>query len=149
MVDTATAEMCGQVIYPAAVLGSSRNTGEAEAFLAYLQTIAQEYYEAAYVDGCGRWQAHVHIPFPQMKSAFAFLTIMGWITGMQRFTDVYTLGGMTGSPARSLHTIVGFIYERGFGNYEFGVASAASCILFVIILLFTLLNMKLTGGDES
>ena len=103
----------------------------------------------AYVDGCGRWQAHVHITFPQMKSAFAFLTIMGWINGMQRFTDVYTLGGMTGSPARSLHTIVGFIYERGFGNYEFGVASAASCILFVIILLFTLLNMKLTGGDES
>lgn len=118
-------------------------------FLAYLQTIAQEHYEAAYVDGCGRWQAHIHITFPQMRSAFAFLIIMGWINGMQRFTDVYALGGMTGSPARSLHTIVGFIYERGFGNYEFGVASAASCILFVIILLFTLLNMKLTRGDES
>lgn len=101
------------------------------------------------MDGCGRWQAHIHITFPQMRSAFAFLIIMGWINGMQRFTDVYALGGMTGSPARSLHTIVGFIYERGFGNYEFGVASAASCILFVIILLFTLLNMKLTRGDES
>lgn len=118
-------------------------------FLAYLQTIAQEHYEAAYVDGCGRWQAHIHITFPQMRGAFAFLIIMGWINGMQRFTDVYALGGMTGSPARSLHTIVGFIYERGFGSYEFGIASAASCILFVIILLFTLLNMKLTGGDES
>ena len=67
---------------------------------------------------------------------------------MQRFTEVYALGGVTGSPARSLHTIVGFIYERGFGNYEFGIAAAASCILFVIILAFTLLNLRITRGKE-
>ncbi len=117
-------------------------------FLAYLQTISPEYYEAAYVDGCSRWQAHCHITFPQMKGAFSFLIIMGWINGMQRFTDVYALGGMTGSPARSLHTIVGFIYERGFGNYEFGIASAASCVLFVLILLFTLLNLRFTREEK-
>ena len=115
-------------------------------FLAYLQTISPEYYEAAYVDGCSRWQAHCYITFPQMRDAFAFLIIMGWINGMQRFTEVYALGGVTGSPARSLHTIVGFIYERGFGNYEFGIAAAASCILFVIILAFTLLNLRVTRG---
>ncbi len=117
-------------------------------FLAYLQTISPEYYEAAYVDGCSRWQAHCYITFPQMRDAFAFLIIMGWINGMQRFTEVYALGGVTGSPARSLHTIVGFIYERGFGNYEFGIAAAASCILFVIILAFTLLNLRITRGKE-
>lgn len=117
-------------------------------FLAYLQTISPEYYEAAYVDGCSRWQAHCYITFPQMRDAFAFLIIMGWINGMQRFTEVYALGGVTGSPARSLHTIVGFIYERGFGNYEFGIAAAASCILFVIILAFTLLNLRVTRGKE-
>ena len=117
-------------------------------FLAYLQTISPEYYEAAAVDGCNRWQAHCYITFPQMRDAFAFLIVMGWINGMQRFTEVYALGGMTGSPARSLHTIVGFIYERGFGNYEFGIAAAASCILFVIILAFTLLNLRITRGKE-
>lgn len=117
-------------------------------FLAYLQTIAPEYYEAAYVDGCDRWHSHLYITFPQMRGAFAVLIIMGWINGMQRFTEVYALGGLTGSPARSLHTIVGFIYERGFGNYEFGIASAASCILFLIILAFTLLNLKITGGKD-
>ncbi len=117
-------------------------------FLAYLQTISQEHYEAAYVDGCDRWHAHLYITLPQMRSAFAVLIIMGWINGMQRFTEVYALGGLTGSPARSLHTIVGFIYERGFGNYEFGVASASACVLFVIILAFTLLNLKITGGKD-
>ena len=117
-------------------------------FLAYLQTISPEYYEAAYVDGCSRWQAHRYITFPQMRDAFAFLIIMGWIGGMQRFTEVYALGGVTGSPARSLHTIVGFIYERGFGNFEFGIAAAASCILFVIILAFTFLNLRLTRGKD-
>jgi ABC-type sugar transport system permease subunit len=113
-------------------------------FLAYLQAISPEYYEAAFIDGCSYMQVHRYITIPQMKGAFAFLITIGWIQGMQRFTDVYALGGMTGSPARALHTIVGFIYERGFGNYEFGVASAASYILFVIILIFTLINMKLS-----
>lgn len=118
-------------------------------FLAYLQAIPQEHYEAAYIDGCDRWRAHLYITLPQMRDAFAVLIIMGWINGMQRFTEVYTLGGITGSPARSLHTIVGFIYERGFGNYEFGIASAAACVLFVIILAFTLLNLRITGGGKS
>ena len=113
-------------------------------FLAYLQAISPEYYEAAYIDGCTRLQAHLYITLPQMKGAFSFLIVMGWIQGMQRFTEVYALGGMTGSPARALHTIVGFIYERGFGNFEFGVASAASYILFVIIMIFTVINTRLT-----
>lgn len=116
-------------------------------FLAYLQAISPEYYEAAYVDGCTRLKSHIYITLPQMSGAFAFLIIMGWIQGLQRFTDVYVLGGPTGAPARALHTIVGFIYERGFGNYEFGVASAASYVLFVIIMIFTLINIKLTKMD--
>jgi ABC-type sugar transport system permease subunit len=69
---------------------------------------------------------------------------MGWINGLQRFTDVYILGGLQGSPARSLHTMVGFIFERGFGGYEFGIASAASYILFFLIFIFTFINVKMT-----
>ena len=72
-------------------------------FLAYLQTISPEYYEAAYIDGCSRWQAYRYITFPLMKDAFSFLIIMGWINGLQRFTEVYALGGVTGSPARTDH----------------------------------------------
>ncbi len=137
--------------FGAVILNIWRSTGfNVIIFLAYLQTISPEYYEAASIDGAGKFQMNWHITMPLMKEAFTFLLVMGWIGGMQRFTDVYTLGGMTGSPERSLHTIVGFIYERGFGNYEFGIASAAASILFVIIMVFTLINMKITkmGAKE-
>jgi multiple sugar transport system permease protein len=117
-------------------------------YLAYLQAISPEYYEAAAIDGCSSMQMHRYITIPHMRGAFAFLITMGWIQGLQRFTEVYALGGPTGSPARALHTIVGFIYERGFGNYEFGVAAAASYILFAIIMIFTLLNLKITKMDQ-
>jgi lactose/L-arabinose transport system permease protein len=53
---------------------------------------------------------------------------------------------MFGSPSRALLGIVGFIYERGFGNYEFGIAAAASYVLFIIILLFTAVNLRLNKG---
>lgn len=79
-----------------------------------------------------------------MWPTFSFLVVMGWIGGLQRFADVYILGGLQGSPARSLHTLVGFIFERGFGGYEFGVAAAASYVLFILIFLVTFINTKIT-----
>lgn len=131
--------------FGAVLLGCWRSLGfNIVIFLAYLQSISPEYYEAAYVDGSTRLQSHIYITLPQMGGAFAFLFTMGWIGGLQRFTDVYLLGNRNGSPARALFTIVGFIYERGFGSYEFGVASAAAYILFVIILLFTIFNVRIT-----
>lgn len=132
----------------AVILGIWRSLGfNIIIYLAYLQAISPEYYEAAYIDGCDRLHSHIYITLPQMKGATAFLIIMGWINGLQRFTDIYVLGGQNGSPAHSLYTIVSFIYERGFGNYEFGVASAASWVLFAIIMIFTYINMKLTKMD--
>jgi lactose/L-arabinose transport system permease protein len=118
-------------------------------FLAHLQAISPEYYEAASLDGCTGIQAHWYISLPLTAGAGMFLFIMGWINGLQRFTDMFILGGSFGSPARSLLGIVGFIYERGFGNYEFGIAAAASYVLFIIILLFTLLNIRLNRRFEK
>jgi ABC-type sugar transport system permease subunit len=115
-------------------------------FLAHLQAISPEYYEAASLDGCSRAQMHWYITLPHMAGAGMFIFIMGWINGLQRFTDMYVLGGMFGSPSRALLGIVGFIYERGFGNYEFGIAAAASYVLFIIILLFTAINLRVNKG---
>lgn len=129
----------------AIILGSWQSIGFVIIiFLANLQAIPLDYYEAAKIDGSSKIQSWKYITIPLMEGTFAFLAIIGWINGLQRFTDVYILGGLQGSPARSLHTMVGFIFERGFGGYEFGVASAASYILFFMILIFTLVNMKLT-----
>lgn len=116
-------------------------------FLSYLQTISPEYYEAAQLDGCTSFQLHRYITLPQMRGAFSFLFVMGWIDGLQRFSDVYVLGGQNGSPARSLLTIVGYIYELGFGRYEFGVAAAAAFVLFAMIMALTLVNMRMTRMD--
>lgn len=117
-------------------------------FISNLQTISPEYYEAAAVDGCTPLQAWRYITLPNMKPTIAFLVIMGWIGGLQRFQDVFIFGnGSQGSPERALFTIISYIYNRGFGSYEFGVASAASYVLFVLIVLFTMLNKKVSKLD--
>lgn len=112
--------------------------------LANLQAISPELYEASEIDGASKLQQWLFITIPNMSGTFAFLLIMGWISGLQRFNEVFVLGGPGGSPNRSLQTMVSYIYERGFGGFEFGIASAATCLLFIIILLFTMLNLKIT-----
>jgi len=113
-------------------------------FLANLQAISPDQYEAAEIDGASGFQKWLYITIPNMTGTFAFLFITGWIGALQRFSDVFVIGGAGGSPARSLQTMVAFIYERGFGGFEFGIASAATYVLFVIILAFTFLNLKAT-----
>ncbi|MFM9277847.1 carbohydrate ABC transporter permease [Paenibacillus sp. p-8] len=111
--------------------------------LANLQAIPIEYYEAASIDGASPLQQWWRITLPNMLGSLTILFILGWIGGLQRFSDAYMLGGLQGSPARSLYTVVGFIFERGFGGHEYGIASAAAYILFVFILIFTYFNTKL------
>ncbi|WP_133581365.1 carbohydrate ABC transporter permease [Aureibacillus halotolerans] len=111
--------------------------------LANLQAIPGEYYEAASMDGASRIQQWIWITIPNMVGSLTILFVLGWIGGLQRFSDAYMLGGLQGSPARSLHTVVGFIFERGFGGSEYGIASAAAYILFIFILIFTFLSTKL------
>ncbi len=113
-------------------------------FLANLQAISEDIYEAGAIDGATGIQKWLYLTIPNMAGTFSFLVVIGWIGSLQRFTDVYLLGGLQGSPARSLYTIVGFIYERGFGGSEYGIASAAAYVLFAMILFFTVLNLKIT-----
>ncbi|MBM7570329.1 carbohydrate ABC transporter permease [Aquibacillus albus] len=112
--------------------------------LANLQAISPEMYEAAKIDGASGIQQWFFITIPNMAGTFAFLLITGWIGALQRFNEVYVLGGPNGSPARSIQTMGAFIYERGFTGFEFGVASAATYIMFIIILIFTFINLKVS-----
>ncbi|GMA61131.1 ABC transporter permease [Alicyclobacillus fastidiosus] len=110
--------------------------------LANLQAISPQLYEAAKIDGASDFQQWLYITIPNMRGTFVFFIITGWIGGLQRFTDVFILGGATGSPDGSIQTIVEYIFEHGFQGFNFGVASAATYILFVIILIFTYFNLK-------
>lgn len=112
--------------------------------LANLQAIPGDIYESSSIDGATKMKQWLYITIPNMVGTFSFFLIMGWIGALKRFSETYILGGLQGSPARSLYTIVGFIYERGFGGNEFGVSSAAAYVLFAIILVFTIINLKVS-----
>lgn len=111
-------------------------------FLAGLQAIPVELYDAAKVDGAGSLQQWWHITVPSLRPSFVFLILTGTIDGMSRFSDLWMMGGPGGAPARSLQTIVMFIYQTAFENTNFNRASAASVIFFVVVLVLTLINFR-------
>jgi ABC-type sugar transport system permease subunit/ABC-type glycerol-3-phosphate transport system substrate-binding protein len=117
--------------------------------LSGLQAIPDQLYEAATIDGCGPIQKWWYITLPNMRPTFVFLIMTGCIGALKRFQDVYTLGGAAGSPARSIQTVVAYIFEQAFGTYRFGMASAAAYVLFFIILGLTLVNYRVMLHKEK
>lgn len=117
-------------------------------FIAGLQTISHELYEAAEVDGASRLQKWISITIPLTRPIFIFMLIMGTISALERFSDVYSLGGATGSPLRSLQTIVAYFYEKGMLAGQYGVGAAASVVIFALILLVTSINLWMAKRKE-
>jgi ABC-type sugar transport system permease subunit len=111
-------------------------------FLAGLQAIPAELYDAALVDGAGPLQTWWHVTIPSLRPSFIFLILTGIIEAMSRFNDVWMLGGPGGSPARSLQTIVVYMYQVGFVSNDFNLAAATAVVLFIIVLTLTLINFR-------
>ncbi|MBL8028368.1 MAG: extracellular solute-binding protein, partial [Fibrobacteres bacterium] len=116
--------------------------------LSGLQSVPDQLYEAASIDGCGQLQKWWHITLPNMRPIFVFLIMTGCIGALKRFEDVFTFGGMLGSPSRSMQTVVAYIFEQAFGAFNFGAASAAAYVLFLIILIVTIVNYRFSTGKE-
>lgn len=113
-------------------------------YLAALQNISPELIEAARIDGAGLWHRFRHIVLPMVSSTTFFILIMGVIHGFQGGFDaayVMTRGG----PAGASTTTSYFIYESAFAYYEMGRASAASLLLFLLVMVFTWINWKMAG----
>lgn len=111
-------------------------------FQAGLQAVPTELYDAAVVDGANSLQTWWFITLPSLRPTFVFLYITGTIEAMSRFSDLWMLGGPAGTPARSLQTIVMYVYQTAFESNDFNLASAAAVILFIIVLLLTLINFR-------
>lgn len=111
-------------------------------FQAGLQAVPTELYDAAVVDGAGSLQTWWYITLPSLRPTFVFLYITGTIEAMSRFSDLWMLGGPAGTPARSLQTIVMFMYQSAFESNDFNLASASAVILFVIVLALTMINFR-------
>lgn len=104
--------------------------------MAGLLAIPQEYTEAAMVDGASAWQRFVHVTLPQLKPAMFFVVILELIHSFQVFDVIYVM--TAGGPGRSSYALVFFIYDQGFHYFQFGYASAAGVVLFVITLAVSL-----------
>jgi len=110
-------------------------------YLAGISNIPPELYEAAQIDGAGRWSMFRHVTWPQLAPTTFFIVVMSAIGGLQGGFEqarVMTAGG----PAESTVTLGYYIYIKGFEEYQLGYASTIAWVMFVLIFVMTLINWK-------
>jgi multiple sugar transport system permease protein len=114
-------------------------------FLAGLQNIPNEYYEAAKIDGAGRFQTFWKITWPLISPTTFYVVIMTTIVSFQVFTLVYLMtGSPVGGPLGTTKVLVYYIFEKGFeSGGDMGYASCVALVLFVIVLTLTLVQRRL------
>ena len=109
-------------------------------YLAALQGISQELYEAADIDGATGWKKLRYITIPMLKPTTFFVVIMLTIQCFKVFDLIYVM--TQGGPGRATNVLVNHIYNAAFVDFKFGYASASSIVLFVIVLIVTLIQFK-------
>jgi multiple sugar transport system permease protein len=107
-------------------------------WLAGLQSVPQQLYEAATVDGANAWWKFWRITLPMLTPTILFNLVLGIIAALQIFVTAFVIGGTDGAPLGALDFVTVFIYRHGFTYFEMGYASAAAWVLFVIILVIVL-----------
>jgi len=115
-------------------------------FLAGLQTIPENLYEVADLDGATEWQKFRYITFPQLKPIILLVIVINTIYSLQVFPEIFTM--TMGGPLGLTTTAVYHIYSLGFHKFDMGQASSVAYILSVIIMLFSVLQMKLIKTDD-
>ena len=116
-----------------------KNTGFAMIiFLAGLQNIPKDYYEAARLDGAKSVQLFLRITFPLLTPTIFFVLVIFMIGAIQVFDTIIVLTG--GGPGDASKSVVIYIYEQAFQNFDLGYASTVAMTLFVVILVLTLLQ---------
>ncbi|MEO3922519.1 sugar ABC transporter permease [Micromonosporaceae bacterium B7E4] len=110
-------------------------------YLAALQAIPNQLYESARIDGAGPWARFRYVTLPMLAPSTLFLMVMGIIGSFQVFTQIYIMTG--GGPVNRTTTMVYYIYEAAFKFYEMGYASTLAYGLFVLLLVFTAIQLRL------
>ncbi len=119
-------------------------------FIAALQSVPEELYEAADIDGASEPQQFWHITLPMLRETTFFVTIMTSIGFLQFFAEPYIMTG--GGPLNQTMSVVLYMYNHGFKFYNLGYASSIAYVLFALILTFTmfqsLVKKRLEGGKK-
>ncbi|MGW1818428.1 carbohydrate ABC transporter permease [Streptomyces sp. NPDC002125] len=116
-------------------------------YLAALQSLPRELYEAASVDGASKVRQFFSITLPLLKPATFFVLITSMISAFQSFDQIYIL--TDGGPANSTTMMTYEIYKSAFREFRVGYASAQSLVLFVLLMGFTLVNKRIMGGTRG
>ncbi|WGS63945.1 carbohydrate ABC transporter permease [Marinitoga aeolica] len=114
-------------------------------FLAGLQGIPNEVYEAASIDGASKKQIFFNITLPLLKPTLFFIISLNTIRSFQIFAEIFTMTG--GGPSNSTQTVVHYLYQTSFRQFDMGYASALAYILMAIIMFFTIIQKRLLRSD--
>jgi multiple sugar transport system permease protein len=110
-------------------------------YLAGLQEIPQELYEAAAIDGAGGWARLRYITIPLLQRTTTLIVILQVLASLKVFDQIYLLTG--GGPDGATRSIIEYIYEQGFQSYRLGYAASMSYVFFVLILIISVAQFVL------
>jgi putative chitobiose transport system permease protein len=110
-------------------------------YLAGLQALPRHLYEVAEVEGVSPWQQTLHITIPLLRPQIALVAVLSSIGAMKVFEEVYVM--TQGGPLDSTKTLVFYLYEAAFVDFEMGYAAAVGVVLFAMTLVLSLLNLRL------
>jgi ABC-type sugar transport system permease subunit len=118
-------------------------------YLASLQAIPTDVYEAAAIDGAGPWRQFWKITFPLLKPGHFFVAVVSIIGAMKVFDQMYIVSRGTGGPAYLTYTVVLDIYRTAINDAALGLAAAMGVVLFVVIFTLTILQWAFFGRQEA
>jgi multiple sugar transport system permease protein len=116
-------------------------------FIAGLQAIPEELYEAAYLDGAGPWRRFRHVTLPMLGPTLAFVGLITMIGFFQLFAEPYVM--TQGGPLRSTTSLVLLMYEEGFRWWRMGYAAAVAFVLFLVILAVMLVQRRIRREEAA
>jgi putative chitobiose transport system permease protein len=119
-------------------------------FLAGLQNIPEELYDAAMIDGCNAWRKHWYVSFPGLRPQIVFVAVISSLAALQVFNEIFILTGGLGGILNSGVTMVFYLWRQAFRLQHAGMASAIAMVLMVITLAFSIMNIRmLERGTEA
>src|SRR5690606_37021001 len=114
-------------------------------FLAGMQAIPTDYYEAASIDGASKLQQFFHVTLPGLKPTIVYVTTISVYGGLAMFLESFMLYAGNNSPNNQGLTIVGYLYRKGIQENDLGFASAVGVVLLVLVLAINLTQLTATG----
>jgi multiple sugar transport system permease protein len=118
-------------------------------YLAALQSISNQVYEAAAIDGASWWQAFWRVTMPLLRPGHFFVLTVAIIGALQMFDQAIIGGGVNGDPNNALTTVVLYLYNAAFRQFDFSYAAAIGIILFILIMGATLVQRRLFGAPPE